>query len=127
MLVEALQVFEDETSKSTGLPVWLARSGDPAITFEVHEGVDLADAAIQEFDKAQKGPKGDKEPPAGSYRYVLPQSLDGSPVPEGGIERERLLREASERQRTGGEPLPGSTIDIPRKRPAGGYDISEYG
>lgn len=94
----------------------------------MEEGIDLADAAIQEFDKAQKGPKGDREPPAGSFRYVVPKALDGeTPVPEGGLARERLLTEAHERRQVGGGTLPGSSLDVQRKRPAGGYDTSQYG
>lgn len=128
LLLEAFQTLEDETSKSTGLPIWLTRSGHPTVVFEIHEGVDVADAAIAEWDKAQKGPKGDKEPPAGQYRYVVPTSLDTSAVPEGGLAREQLLLLLAAGQATGQSAvLPGSDIHVDRKRPQGGYDISQYG
>lgn len=127
LLLEAFDVMESETSKSTGLPVWLTRSGDPMIDFLVEDGEDFADAAIQKYDKAQKGPKGDKEPPPGSFRYAIPQTLDGSAVPEGGLARERMLKATGERMAIGRGALPGSDLQIQRQRPAGGYDTSQYG
>lgn len=125
LLLEAYQSHEEEQDQKTGLPIWVTR--DDGLMFNIEEGINYAEAALADFDKAAKGPKGDKEPPAGLFRYVAPTSDDGSPVPEGGIAREEALRRISQQMTAERGLLPGSTLDIERKKPAGGYDASDYG
>lgn len=127
VLLEALQILQDETSQTTGLPTWLTRADDGTVEFDVREGLDRADAALAEYDKAAKGPKGDKSPPPGAIRYIVPITVDGRPVPEGGLERERLLIAAMKSAKSATSVLPGSDLQIERKRPTGGYDTSQYG
>lgn len=123
LLLEAFQSIEDETRD--GLPVWISRS--PEVQFEVEEAINFAQAALDAHDKRLKGPKGDKEPPAGLQRYVVARAADGSPAPEGGLERERLLIELATQQASSAPVLEGSEVVVDRRRPASGYDASEYG
>lgn len=127
MLLEAYQSYEDEIGNKTGLPIWLTRTSGAAVSFQVEEGIDEAEAMLERFDKAARGPKGDKEPAPGSYRYVVARGLDGGPAPEGGLVREAMLIAREEEMRTARPVLEGSDIVVERKRPPGGYDTSQYG
>jgi hypothetical protein len=90
LLLEAYQLLEDETSTSSGLPIWLTRSLDPNIQFIVESGIDNADAAIADWDKKHGG---DKSKP-GQYRFAVPVDANGNRIEYGGLTR-HSFREAA--------------------------------
>lgn len=127
VLFDAYESMKSETSTSTGLPVWLTRSGDPGFAFRIDTLTDHADEALSRYDEDQQGKKNKAH---GVVRYLVPVAHGDAPVPEGGLERARLLTAMQQASIEGVAGLPGSTLDddlIERKKPAGGYDLSEYG
>jgi len=120
LLLRAYQVFEDETSRESGLPMWIARSQDPEIMFVIEESEDRAAAALSEWDEKQseKGKKAKK----GLSRIAVPHTTDGNPLEYGGLTRQHFrvaaIQEEQDRQ---------EGIDLERERPDSGYDPTEYG
>jgi len=120
LLLRAYQTYEDEKSGETGLPLWLTRSGDPDIHFNVEAREDYAAAALAKWDKEQAD-KGDKAA-KGMSRYAVPVNADGKPIEYGGVTRQQF-REAAIKE---AENL-AEGVDLELDRPEGGYDPAEYG
>lgn len=119
-------------SSSSGLPLWLTRGVDPGVFFTVESRVDRADAALDEWDK--KNPHEKRKP--GTTRFVIAVDSQGEPLDYGGVMRDAFRMEAeieeefeSTLEELGFNPdeLDEDELPIERKRPAGGYDPSEYG
>lgn len=116
-------------SNSTGLPVWATRSLDPDIRFAVEERIDLADAALEEYDK--KHPHDKRKP--GMTRYAMPVNSLGQPIEYDGLTRHRFqvsaIQETRVRLETSAEEdqydddLEGYGETNPRSE---GFDPSEY-
>lgn len=121
-LYEAHAIWKAETSTTTGYPLWLTRSLDPAVGWQVQEATDFADAALDEWDKAHP----DHEPGAG--RHVVPVVPPGyEDLLAGGLAREHHFRINFELQ-SGAPPDDESAgLDIDRKRPPGGWNPADYG
>lgn len=120
MLARAYQIYEDEITRESGLPVWVARSIDPEIMFLVEETEDRAAAALAEWDakQAELGKKAKK----GLTRIAVPYSAEGKMLEYGGLTRQRFREAAIQEQQDRAEG-----IDLERERPEGGYDPTEYG
>jgi len=120
LLLRAYQTFEDENSKESGLPLWLTRSNDPDIHFNIESREDRAAVALAVWDKEQSD-KGDKAP-KGMTRYAVPVNANGEPIEYGGVTRQQFREAAIQ------EALDlAEGIDLERDRPEGGYDPTEYG
>lgn len=122
-MLEAYQIYEDETSQSTGVPIYISRSSDPNIGWDIETFTDNADRELQTHD-AKLAEK--KNPPKGMGRIIRPVMMDGSPVPEGGLAREQFYT----MMETGVPNISqqeAEELGIELHRPPGGYDASEYG
>lgn len=119
-LGRAYQLFEDEVSGETGLPLWLTRSIDPEIMFLVEEREDRAAAALAEWDEKQ--PSDPKKRKKGVARYAVPYSTDGTRLEYGGVTRQQFREAAIQEEQDREEG-----IDLERDRPDTGYDPTEYG
>lgn len=127
-LIEAYQIFESEISSSSGLPVWLTRSLDPNIGFEIETRIDIADAMLESWDKKHGG---DKRAP-GLSRMAVPVALsEGEPLPlvYGGLNREQFVLAAGQATRDAEEyeDEDENLGPIQRHRPVGGYNPADYG
>lgn len=124
-MLEAYQVYEDETSSSSGVPIYIARTGDPNIDIEIEEQLDIADQALAKYDEAQ----GEKDkPPKGISRFAVPVDVskegEDKSVDVGGLAREAFYRErAEEAQRRRAQGAQQSAAGGRKPR----WDPSEYG
>lgn len=121
LLVQAYQIYEDEISSSSGLPIWITRNLDPNIILTVEEREDVADRLLAEWDEKNAGKKGKR----GVSRFVVARDADGNYLEYGGLTRQQF-REAAIQEQQDLEEL-GEEAEIERDRPTGGYDPSEYG
>lgn len=126
LMFEAYEIALTETSGDHGLPLWLARSNDPTIGFEIETAKDPASAMLQDWDEKQS--KKDVQE-KGVSRFVVPMDLaTGKPLVYGGLDRERWLKEMGSNERPEDERFDdeGEEMYIDRIRPIGGYDLSQY-
>jgi hypothetical protein len=121
-LYEAHAIYKAETSSTTGYPIWLTRSLDPAINWQVQESKDQADAVLDEWDKANADRAG------GVTRHVVPIAAPGHEhLLEGGLARQHHFVLTAELER-GADPEDESAgLDIDRVPPPGGYSPQDYG
>jgi hypothetical protein len=104
LLAEAYQIYDDEISKSSGLPMFITRSTDPNVQMMIEERVDQADAALADWDEKQSK-KSDKKKTKGLTRYAVPfDAIAGEPLAYGGLEREAFYAQLAEemKDRNGG-------------------------
>lgn len=130
LLMEAYQVYEDEMSKSSGIPVWLTRSLDPDIGFVVEERTDQADAALEKYDKEHSGDK----KKFGTTRFAVATDSIGNPIEYDGHTRHRFQVSAiqDERVRQDVEADEGEYEDDLEglgigASASGGFNPAEYG
>lgn len=117
-MFEAHQIFEDETSKDTGLPMWLGGVDDPAIIFVPEERMDRASAAKAEWEENEGKRKKKRH---GIRMFVKPVNAEtGEDLVYGGAKREEIFLAASQVERD----LDGL---IERDRPERGYNPADYG
>lgn len=110
ILIEAYQVYEDETSQTTGQPLWLSRSGDPGLQFVIEEYIDAAQEAIDVYDEEHAK---DEKKIKGLQRYVRPMYQGSSDdVPTGGLERERLFALMEDSSRARSDPFAGVAPEV---------------
>jgi hypothetical protein len=119
-------VYEDETSQTHGLPLWLSRANHAGIIWDVREKIDHAQAAIAEYDAAMEK---QKNPPRGISRYVVAVDANtGEELALSGLKREELFKtalvESSAETEQTLELIQEGLIDL---KPAGGWDPREYG
>lgn len=116
-------MWDAETDKRTGQPIWLASSRDPSVGWDVIEDMNYAEAELTKFDEKNKKPK------PGARRWIVPVSIDSErPVLEGGLGRERYMREMETMQRDlTVRDNDGTELDIDRVRPPEGYNPADYG
>lgn len=122
MLLRAYQVYEEETGQH-GQPLYLSRSTDPNIVWDIEERIDGAQAALDAYDEQMKKMK---SPPKGLNRYPVPRHHGGLEL-EGGLARERIFKESVNTTVTdelASELLEQGLIEV---RPPQGYDPREYG
>lgn len=117
MLLETYQMFEDEKSTVTGLPLWLTRSIDPNIMFSVEDAEDRAIAALDVYDE-----KHSKDKKKGMTRWAVPIDADSNPLEYGGLTRHQFKAAAIQEQQDREEG-----IELERERPEGGYNPADYG
>lgn len=126
LLLETYQVFEDEISKNSGLPVWVTRNLDPNIQLVIEETDDVADRLLAEWDAKNAG----KDSKRGISRHIVVRDADGKLLEYGGLTRqhfrEAAIQESQDRERDEELGLDEDTR-IERKRPEGGYNPAEYG
>lgn len=102
----------------------MTRSLDPNLIPVVIEREDIADRALAQHDEKHKDDK------IKLSRYVIFEMADeGVPVPEGGLAREKWLKEMADIESGNVDEvdIDGSGLDIQRRRPPGGYNDAEYG
>lgn len=99
MLLEALQVYEDEISSSSGLPIWVTRSDEPDIRVAVEERIDQADAALEEYDENHRGDKRKR----GATRMAVVVDSTGKPIEYDGTTRHRFMVSAIQETRASSE------------------------
>lgn len=116
-MIQAYQIYEDELSSETGLPMWLTNHIDPDVQFIVMEMDNPAAAALDEWDKK----KGKKAKP-GVRRYVAAFNDEGELLDYGGLKRQQYRQAASQEEQDRADD-----IDIERDRPEGGYNPADYG
>lgn len=91
LLLHAYQIFEDEISKSTGLPFWVTRSLDPELILEIEEREDRADTLLADWDKKWQG----KDEKRGISRFVVAMDAEGKPFEYGGLTRQSFRETAA--------------------------------
>lgn len=74
-LLEAYQTLQDETCGHCGHPIWLCRSTESGVQFEVRTDTCFANKSMQEWNEAQKNKKSKKEAP-GEHPYTVPFTYD---------------------------------------------------
>lgn len=124
--MRAYQVQEDETSTSSGLPVWLTRTVDPTITFIIEERKDYADAELLEWDHKN----GQDAKKRGVARFAVPVDAQREPIEYGGAKRRELLTAASQEQQDlvrDDELAEELGVEIDRGRPAAGWNAGDFG
>jgi hypothetical protein len=121
LLAHAYQIFEDEISRNTGLPVWLTRSLDPNLRLDIEERFDPADRLLADWDAKNSG----KDKKRGVSRTVVALNADGKPFEYGGITRQHYREAAIQEERDRIEEL--EDVEFESDRPEGGYNPAEYG
>lgn len=126
LMLRAYQQYEDEISKSSGLPFWVSRSLDPEVIIEIEERADRADQLLAEWDHKNGG----KDNKRGVSRYAVVRNASGEYMDYGGLTRQQFQQAAIQEQRDRAEidnDPDDEGIEIERDRPRGGYDPSDYG
>lgn len=118
LLYLAYRIYQDEVSKNSGLPYWIARNVDPEILIQVEERVDYADRALAEWDAKFAGDEKKK----GVSRFAVVLDGEGNPMEYGGLTRQDFHQAAIQETQDRADG-----IEIERDRPEGGYDPAEYG
>lgn len=123
-MFEAHETYFAEHSGNHGHATWLTQTGDPEILADVKDTLDIADAALAEYDEKQANKKNAQK---GLSRFVVLVTPEGDPVPTGGIVREAGLKAQAALL----NPELGLTDDdddlARRRRPAQGYNPADYG
>jgi len=133
VLLRAYQRWEDETSDASGLGMYVSRTTDPNIRFDIRERLDLAAAELEKWDEAHQGKK---RTPGMTRHAVAVDAVTGVELDLGGLAREQFFQEAeAEAKRLATALAGGSGIEVEvddgvfveRLAPGQKYDPSEYG
>ena len=75
----AAHILEKQTCPKCGQPLWICRSTDPNIEFQVKTGICYASKALE--DRQAKDEKNKKKLKNGEFRYTVPNMLFENPFP----------------------------------------------